>query len=91
MRLFSIFGAIFKPFLAERDGMRSMSYLTILVCLVKFMLEGMTIHFFGSVLTVNVSDAMTYGAILTPVLGAHAARDWQSNKKSRVDNPDGGV
>ena len=95
MRLFRVFGYLLKPFLAERDAMRSMSYFAIWACLVKFFLEGMTFHFFGDVITFSVSDPMTYGAILTPILGAQATRDWKSAPRfkataHKVDNPDQG-
>lgn len=58
----------------------SLSILVVVVCCFRFLMDGMEWSLFGHTITFNHIDAMTYGALLTPVLGAHGYIDSQSGK-----------
>lgn len=45
---------------------------TVIVCVIKFLFEGVTFDVLGHAVNLGHADAMTYGALLTPILGAHA-------------------
>lgn len=72
----------------KKDAIHVMSWAAIGVCLIKFLFQGGPVTWFGT------ADSMTYAAILTPVLGAHFARQqWNggnvADRHATVDNPDG--
>lgn len=55
----------------RNDPMLTMVVLAIVVCLMKFLFEGITITVAAYSLTVGHSDAGTYAALLGTILGAH--------------------
>lgn len=58
------------PFI-KNDPMLTLVYLTVVVCLTKFLFEGMTVTLAAYTFTLAQSDAGTYAALLAPILGAH--------------------
>lgn len=60
------------------------------VCAVRFLLDGVTLTFFGQTFTLAPTDPLSYGAILTPVLGAHSfIRAKAKIPHKKVDENDG--
>lgn len=53
----------------------------VLVACIKFLLDGVTVHLAGISFDLGHVDAMAYGALLTPVLGAHG---WIEGRKPNV-------
>lgn len=53
------------------DVMLTLSTVVVLAASVKFLLEGINLTIFGHMVNFGHADAMTYGTLLTPVLGAH--------------------
>lgn len=97
-----MFNKLFKniwlkhPRTGERDAMLTLMALTVLVCVVKFFFEGVSVTLFGHTLSLGHADPLSYGAILSPVLGAHATREWRipsapnlTRGTAEVDDPDG--
>lgn len=79
---------IVHPRTGEPDPMLTMACITVAVCTFKFLLEGISFVIGGHPISFGHADAMTYGALLTPVLGAHATREWKIPQRSKVDDPD---
>lgn len=55
-----------------KDPMRTMAVITVGACTLKFLMEGVTATIGGYSFSLGHADAMTYAALLTPVLGAHS-------------------
>lgn len=56
---------------AIKDHMTTLVTITVLACVTKFLMQGVTFDVFGHAINLGSADALTYGALLTPVLGAH--------------------
>lgn len=69
------------------NTMHTLVCLSVLACVLKFFFEGVTLHIFGHPVQLGHADAMSYGAILSPILGAHAARGWSGGGSSDASNP----
>lgn len=66
-----------------------LSVLVVAVCALRFLFDGLSVTIGGHNLTLGHIDALAYGSILTPVLGAHGYIKASLNKgRKRVDNPD---
>lgn len=85
---------LMNPKTKQPDGLLTMSCIVVGVCAIKFLFEGVSFVVFGHTVSLGHADALSYGAMLTPVLGAHGASEFQRVKKERdgtsaIDNPDG--
>ncbi len=81
------------PITGKPDALLTMSCAVVGVCAAKFMMEGVVLELFGHSLSLGHADAMSYAAMLTPILGAHGASEYKRVKpnnegSSQVDNPD---
>jgi hypothetical protein len=71
----------------------SLSSLVVVVCCFKFLLDGISFTVWGQSFIFGHTDSLTYGALLTPVLGAQSAHSF-FNRPSRdsaqpnIENPD---
>jgi hypothetical protein len=81
--------------LQERDTFLALAVFVVISATLKFLFEGVTMTAAGRVFDLGHADALTYGALLTPVLGAHS---YMKGKKitagkrdlqKAADNPDG--
>ena len=58
-------------------------------CIIKFLLEGVSITIAGQPLSLGHADPVTYGMLLGPLWGGHAYLQARVRKpKSKVGNPD---
>lgn len=65
---------------SHKKTIERLSVMVVIAATVKFLFEGGSITIFGH------ADALTYGLLLTPVLGAHSYVHTQVTKG--MDNPD---
>lgn len=76
----------------QNDYVTTTTCAVMLICAIKFFLEGISISLGGHTLSFGHGDASTYAAILTPILGAHGVkefrRDRQPKHTPKPDNPD---
>ena len=56
--------------------------ITTMAAVIKFILDGVTLTLYGHTVNFGHMDAMTYTALLAPVLGAHA---WMQTKGTKDD------
>lgn len=85
------------PVTGKPDALMTMSCVVVAICAVKFLFEGLSFAVFGHTVSLGHADAMSYGAMLGPVLGAHGATEWrriannnddEQEGTAQVDNPD---
>lgn len=83
------------PTTGKPDLMVTLSTVTTMAAVIKFILDGVTISWQGYTMDFGHLDSMTYAALLTPVLGAHSYMDLNKRKSHSnnmqnkgVDNPD---
>lgn len=77
-----------RRFFPKSDPMLTMACIAIVVCLIKFLMEGVS---FANGLSLGHADSGTYAAILAPILGAHGYVSIKTPAKTpevKVDNPD---
>lgn len=84
---------LLNPKTKQPDGLLTMSCIVVGVCALKFLMEGVSFLAFGHTISLGHADALSYGAMLTPVLGAHGASEYKRISKGNdgtaaVDNPD---
>lgn len=86
---------VFKhPSTGKPDSILTLTCFVVIACTLKFVLEGVAVHLFGGSFTLGHADAATYMAVLTPVMGAHGFREYNSFKPQsyaepcKVDDPD---
>lgn len=83
-----------QPKTGESDPVLSMATFVVAMCTIKFFFEGVSIDIAGHVFSLGHADAMTYGAMLAPILGVHGANEYKrmsmidSGTSQGVDNPD---
>ncbi len=74
------------------DGMLTLAFIVTIAATIRFLLDGVTVTVFDHVIAFGKVDALVYGALLTPVLGAHSFKDTRPDRfkrsEGRVDNPD---
>jgi len=68
-----------------RNPTPHMTVIVVLVCSIRFLLDGITVSMFGHSLTVGHTDPLAYGSFLAPLLGAHG---YIHTRTTKVDNPD---
>jgi hypothetical protein len=79
------------PKSGQVDVMRIAVFIVVCAAAAKFLLDGVTLQLFGHSIQFGHTDAMSFGNLLTPTLGAHAfteAKGTAHNVISKVDNPD---
>lgn len=84
------------PRTGRPDLMGTLVLLVVAAAAIKFILDGVTLVLFGHSISFGHSDPMTYGTLLTPVLGSHSYINTRtnttdplaSNDLSVVDDPD---
>ena len=76
------------PRTGQQDPMLTLSVFVVIACTVKFIFEGVNFSIAGHIFNFGHVDAMTYGALLTPVLGAHSYMNVKIPSTNKVDNPD---
>ena len=59
------------PSTGIEDPMMTLSVIAALACVVKFLADGVTFTLYGHTMNLGHADSMAYGALLTPILGAH--------------------
>ena len=76
-----------QPKSGEYDPMLTMSVLAVTAAILKFILEGVTFVFSGHKISFGHVDSLTYGALLTPILGAHGymATKYSSKQKESAN------
>lgn len=87
-RILRLFWVI-HPNTGRKDPILSLSAFCIIVCSLKFFLDGVVIHLMGHSVAFGHVDALSYGSLLTPVLGAHGYTAVRGEAVNKVDNPDG--
>ncbi len=82
------------PKTGKPDVILTMVVFVIVVCAIKFLLDGVTLKLFGHVISFGHTDSFSYGSLLSPVLGAHGFIEGKNastyNSINRVDDPDQG-
>lgn len=76
------------PRLGKPDAMLTLAVLATLTCIVKFLFNEVTFVVHGMTVNCGHVDSLAYGALLTPTLGAYAARKWKDSPDKK-DGPNG--
>lgn len=68
-----LFGAlgVRHPSTGEIDVILSLVVFVVVICGLKFLLDGVSIQVFGHMVSFGHVDSMSYGTMLAPTLGAH--------------------
>ena len=78
-----------KFFLIKRDKdtdpMLTLSLFVVTACTVKFLFEGVAFNLGGFNISLGHADALTYGALLTPVLSAHSFINTRVSKEPKPE------
>jgi|SRR5579859_4495289 len=77
----------------KTDVILTLVVLAVMSAVIKFLLDGVTIDIFGHIINFGHTDSVSYGTMLSPILGAHgymSGRGSNISTLSRVDNPDEG-
>lgn len=87
------FPAFKHPRTGKPDAILTLTCFAVIICVVKFLFEGVELAVHGHVLSLGHADAASYMAILTPVMGAHGVREFRNmpnpeQEPTRPDNPD---
>lgn len=92
-----LFGAIGvkHPTTGQVDVILSLVVFVVVICGLKFLFDGVSIHVFGHLVSFGHVDSMSYGTMLAPTLGAHGYITTKGAAPSptynnQVDNPDEG-
>lgn len=88
---------VMHPNNKRSDTMLTFVSMTVFVCCVKFLFEGLSFTLGEFTFTFSQSDSLTYAAMLAPVLGAHGyikvqpfkSKEFSEKGSEKVDNPDG--
>lgn len=67
------------PSTGKTDAILTMTCFIVVLCGLKFLFDGVEITIFGHIISFGHADPMAYGTLLTPVLGAHGAREWRNS------------
>lgn len=70
----------------KHDPMLTLTVLAVLICILRFLFDGATFVIFGHVLNLGHVDSMSYGALLSPVLGAHGAKEWKMSSNNPAES-----
>ena len=79
------------PRTGKTDVLMTLVVFVVVICGIKFLLDGVQINIAGHILNFGHTDSFSYGSLLSPVLGAHGYVDVRGSEISsngRVDNPD---
>lgn len=80
------------PRTGQVDAMLSLVVFVVVICAIKFLFDGAHFVILGHAFDVGHTDSFSYGSLLTPVLGAHATREWKiggdNDASIKPDNPD---
>lgn len=89
------FGFLKHPRTGLPDVMATMTMVVVIASAIKFLLDGVSLVINGHTISFGHADSMSYGTLLTPVLGAHSFVNTRPNTMSpirdgsqEVDNPD---
>jgi hypothetical protein len=71
----------------------TLSVLAVTVAAIRFLFDGVQFHFGTHTFGFDHTDPLSYGSILTPILGAHSyigTRGWKKSppRSNLPDNPD---
>jgi len=75
----------------KQDVMLTLVFYAVIVAGIKFIMEGVSFSVMGHVLNLGHTDAATYAAFLTPILGTHGFIDSKTphlTQPPKVDDPD---
>lgn len=72
------------PRTGKCDPFYTLVCVTVVVCLLKFLCEGVSITVADHIVSLGHVDSGTYGLILSTVLGAHGYLETKSDKKPEV-------
>lgn len=82
------FPLINHPTRGTPDVMVTLALLVTLAATLRFILDGVSLTIAGHTLAFGHIDSMTYGALLTPVLGGHViSESQQMPAKPKAENP----
>jgi hypothetical protein len=77
------------PVSGKTDVILSLVVFAVMICGFKFLLDGMVINIMGHVISFGHTDSLSYGSILSPILGAHGFIEGKNvTAQNRVDDPD---
>lgn len=65
-----------------KEPLASLVALTILVCLIKFLMEGISFDYHNHPVSLGHADSLTYAALLGPILGAHSYTKVKGTKET---------
>ena len=91
-KLFKAIG-VQHPTTGEVDVILSLVVFVVVICGLKFLLDGVSLQIFGHLINFGHVDSMSYGTMLAPTLGAHGYIATKGVAPSptynnQVDNPD---
>jgi len=75
----------------KKDVMLTLVFFSVIIAGLKFLFEGVNLTILGHAVNLGHTDASTYAAFLTPVLGSHSYIDAQTPhlpQPPKADNPD---
>lgn len=61
----------------ENDALFTMTVLAVFACIIKFLFDGDTFSVLGHAVIIGHMEPASYATFLTPILGAHAAKEWK--------------
>lgn len=90
-----LFGAlgVRHPTTGQIDVILSLVVFVVVICGIKFLLDGVSIQVMGHVVNFGHVDSMSYGTMLAPTLGAHGYITTKGQApaptyNNQVDNPE---
>lgn len=76
------------PRLQEPDTMLTVAVLSVVVCWIKFLFNDVSFTIAGHTFNCGHVDALAYGALLGPTLGAYTAKKWAPKKDGEAEHAD---
>ena len=77
------------PTTGKPDILATAVAFVVVIAGLRFALDGLNINIFGHLISIGHTDSLSYGSLLSPVLGAHGYVSTRPSQSiSRVDNPD---
>lgn len=91
-KIFGMFG-VKHPTTGQTDVLLSLVVFVVIICGLKFLMDGATIQIFGHMISFGHVDSMSYGTMLAPMLGAHGYVTTKPNPvntsyNGQVDSPE---
>ncbi len=71
---------------SERNTLLTLVILTVVCCLVKFILDGVVVSIYGQTINFGHVDATVYLTLLSPILGSHSFIESKKLKAPQASN-----